>query len=185
MHQVVIVRRGETARLSLLRGNVHRGDRRHLDRRFVDRRQHPERRVPGQAAARPTGPAASQLDRPGLSDLRDTGRLPAPGGRERIGPLASSDRRRRVDGERCTPEVHTRSAGFPSRPVPSSPRTVPPSNTPFELVQASGVNLWHTEHRGRLGLSGAPRSGLDPELDAGTIGESTAERCGRKSASRI
>ena len=55
----------------------------------------------------------------------------------------------------------------------------------FELVQASGVNLWHTEHRGRLGLSGAPRSGLDPELDAGTIGESTAERCGRKSASRI
>ena len=46
MHQVVIVRRGETARLSLLRETFIAATAVIWDRRFVDRRQHPERRVP-------------------------------------------------------------------------------------------------------------------------------------------
>ena len=45
MHQVVIVRRGETARLSLLRETFIAATA-VIWGRFVDRRQHPERKVP-------------------------------------------------------------------------------------------------------------------------------------------
>ena len=130
MHQVVIVRRGETARLSLLRETFVAATAVIWDRRFVDRRQHPERRVPDRR----------RHDRRGqpLRSWTDLGflifEIPV-GSQFRVGGSGSVHSLHPIEGDvLMVREVHagghTRSAGFPSLLVPSSPRTASPSSTP-------------------------------------------------------
>ena len=131
MHQVVIVRRGETARLSLLRETFIAATAVIWDRRFVDRRQHPERRVPDRRRHDRRGqPPRSWTD---LGFL--IFEIPV-GSQFRVGGSGSVHSLHPIEGDvLMVREVHAgvraRSAGFPSRPVPSSPRTASPSSTPF------------------------------------------------------
>ncbi len=145
MHQVVIVRRGETARLSLLRETFIAATAVIWDRRFVDRRQHPERRVPNRRRHDRRGqPARSWTD---LGFL--IFEIPV-GSQFRVGGSGSVHSLHPIEGDvLMVREVHAGGPYAVSR-VPEPAGALFASygialQHSFELVQASGVNLWYTE----------------------------------------